>query len=118
MKDSRHLSALLMWQSLFLKNKAGDWRKEGFGVLGWFILERSNFCVFCGIGVDGKNPFFTPPTLRGGVLAAGDANEKDLAFKGEMSAGPSRDDDGAVGPTLDADVSVNERYQGLTESKW
>ena len=79
--------------------------------------ERSNFWVFCGIGVDGKNPFLTAPKVLGGVLAAGDANEKDLAFNGEMSAGPRNDADEVVGPTLDADVSVNVRYQGLTESK-
>lgn len=81
------------------------------------MLERSNFWVFWGIGVDGKNPFLTAPNVSGGVLAAGDAKEKDRAFKGEMRAGPSRVEEGAVGPTFDADVSVNVRYQGLRESK-
>lgn len=60
----------------------------------------------------------TVPKLPGGVLAAGDANEKDRAFKGEMRAGPTRVEDVPVGPTFDADVSVNVRYQGLSESRW
>lgn len=55
--------------------------------------------------------------LPRGVLAVGDANEKDLALADEMRAGPTTKD-GLVGPTLDADVSVKLRYQGLTESKW
>lgn len=58
---------------------------------------------------------------QGGVLATGDAKEKDLAFNGEMRDGPSRDGDGdgcVVGPTLDDDASVSVRYQGLSESKW
>lgn len=33
-----------------------------------------------------------------------------------MRAGPRGDGD--VGPTLEADVSVKVRYQGLSESKW
>lgn len=55
-------------------------------------------------------------TLPRGILAAGDANEKDLALTGEMRAGPNTG--GLVGPTLDADVSVKLRYHGFTESKW
>lgn len=31
-------------------------------------------------------------------------------------AGP--ENEGFVGPTFDADVSANERYQGLRESRW
>lgn len=54
--------------------------------------------------------------LAGGVLAAGDANEKDRALSGEISAGPK--EDGVVGPTFEADVSVKLRYQGFSESKW
>lgn len=53
-----------------------------------------------------------------GVLAAGDAKESDLALSGEIRAGPSREGDGLVGPTLEDDVSVNVRYHGFRESKW
>lgn len=36
-----------------------------------------------------------------------------------MRAGPWREEgEGAVGPTLDADVSVKVRHQGLRESRW
>lgn len=55
--------------------------------------------------------------LPRGVLATGEAKEKDLALRGEM-VGPDKLDEGFVGPTFDADVSVNERYQGFNESKW
>lgn len=51
-----------------------------------------------------------------GVLAAGEAKENDLAFRGEMRAGPRGE--GVVGPTLEDDVSVRLRYQGLRESIW
>lgn len=33
-------------------------------------------------------------------------------------AGPEKACEGFVGPTFDADVSVNDRYQGFKESKW
>lgn len=76
--------------------------------------------------MDGKEALGQLPR---GVLAAGDAKEKDRALRGEMSAGPSRDGLGLVlivGPTLDDDddeeeddeVSAKERYQGLRESRW
>lgn len=73
----------------------------------------------CGIGVDGNKLFLAslPPLMSPrGALAIGDAKEKDRALRGEMSAGPMGV--GVVGPTLDADVSVKLRYQGLRESKW
>jgi hypothetical protein len=76
----------------------------------------------CGNGVEGKSDFLVglvllpPLMLPRGVLAAGDANEKDRALSGEMRAGPSGE--GLVGPTLEADVSARLRYQGLSESKW
>jgi hypothetical protein len=54
--------------------------------------------------------------LPRGVLATGDAKEKDLALRGEMRAGPR--EERFVGPTFDADVSVKVRCQGLRESKW
>lgn len=54
--------------------------------------------------------------LPGGVLAAGDANEKDRALSGDISAGP-KEEGAVVGPTLEADVSVKLRYQGFSESK-
>lgn len=56
--------------------------------------------------------------LPRGVLAAGDAKEKERALRGDIRAGPSRDGEGVVGPTLDADVSVIVRYHGFSESKW
>lgn len=61
--------------------------------------------------MDGKKLFRTTVLmLSRGVLAAGDANENDLAL------GPTSE--AFAGPTLDADVSVKLRYQGFTESKW
>lgn len=61
--------------------------------------------------MDGKKLFRTTAGMvPRGVLAAGDANENDLAL------GPIRE--AFVGPTLEADVSVRLRYHGLTESKW
>lgn len=59
------------------------------------------------------------PPARG-VLAAGDAKEKERALRGEMRAGPRREGPGlVVGPTLEKDdVSLRERYQGLRESRW
>lgn len=66
--------------------------------------------------MDGKKLFLaTVWMLPRVVLAAGDANENDLALAEDMSAGPTRD--GLVGPTLEDDVSPKLRYQGLTESK-
>lgn len=70
--------------------------------------------VFCGIGVDGKKVFLTGLMLP---RAAGDANENDRALTGDMRAGPITDE-GVVGPTLGADVSVKVRCHGLRESKW
>lgn len=78
-----------------------------------------------GSGVEGKRLFLLgraePPPysemLPSGVLAPGEAKERDRAFSGEMRAGPSGDGP-LVGPTLEADVSVRLRYQGLSESKW
>ena len=52
-----------------------------------------------------------------GALSTGDAKERDRALSGEIRAGPRREGEGLVGPTLDDDVSVNVRCQGLTESK-
>lgn len=66
--------ALLTWQSL-LKNKADDCRNEGPGVLGWLIIDGSNFCVFCGNGVDGKKPFLIVRMFPCDDLAEGDAKE-------------------------------------------
>ena len=54
--------------------------------------------------------------LPRGVLAIGDAKEKDLALRGEIRAGPRVER--FAGPTFDADVSVKVRCQGLRESKW
>lgn len=113
-KESRDFSARLAWHSLRWKNMAGDWRNEGRGVRGCAILTGS--LVLWGSGVDGKSDFLGPPMPPGGVLAAGDAKEKDRAFSGDIRAGPSGD--GLVGPTLDDAVSVSVRYQGLSESKW
>jgi hypothetical protein len=76
----------------------------------------------CGNGVEGNRDFLVglvllpPYMLPGGVLAAGDANERDRALSGEMSAGPRGE--WPVGPTFEADVSAKLRYQGLSESKW
>ena len=92
----------------------GDWRKDGLGVRGWLALMDSLALLRCGRGVDG-NKLFLMLMLPRGVLAAGDANERDLALSREIRAG--RKGDGLVGPTLDADVSVKVRYQGLTESE-
>lgn len=124
MNDSRDLSALMLtWQSLLRKNMAGDWRNEGRGVRGWFILTDSLPVLRCGNGVDGKKLFLMGPKsllpplmLPRGALAAGDAKERDRALTGEMRAGPSGE--GLVGPTSVADVSVKERYHGFSESKW
>lgn len=54
--------------------------------------------------------------LPRGVLAAGDANERDRAFRGEIKAGPIIEGDGLIGPSLDSDVPVKVRYHGLSES--
>lgn len=103
---------------------AGDWRNEGRGVRGWFILIGSLPVVRCGNGVDGNRLFLVglkllpPLMLPRGVLAAGDANERERALSGEMRAGPTAIGEGLVGPTFDADVSVKVRYHGLSESKW
>ena len=93
---------------------AGDWRKDGRGVRGWLALMDSLPLLRCGRGVDG-NKLFLMLMLPRGVLAAGDANEKDLALSGEIRDGPKGE--GLVGPTLDDDVSVRLRCQGLRESK-
>lgn len=53
-----------------------------------------------------------------GVLVAGDAKERDRALRGDIRAGPTREREGLVGPTFEADVSVKLRYHGLSESKW
>lgn len=101
---------------------AGDWRNEGRGVRGWLILIGSLPVLRCGNGVDGNKLFLVslgllpPLMLPRGTLAAGDANESDRAFRGDVSAGPIGY--GLVGPTLDDDVSVKVRYHGLSESKW
>lgn len=79
--------------------------------------------LFGGSGVDGNRLFLVSLELKllpslnmpRGILAAGDANDRERALSGEMSAGPSGE--GLVGPTLEADVSVRLRYQGLSESK-
>ena len=81
------------------------------GVLGWWMLAGSTIWVFWGSGVDGKKP------LPCGALATGDAKEMDRALSGEIRAGPRMEGEGLVGPALDDDVSVNVRFQGLTESK-
>jgi hypothetical protein len=62
--------------------------------------------------VEGKRPFLEAGGPRG-VLATGEAKERDRALRGEISAG-----EGLVGPTLDADVSVRLKYHGLSESRW
>lgn len=121
MNDSRDLSVLMLtWQSLLRKNMAGDWRNEGRGVRGWLILIDSLPVLRCGNGVDGNKLFLIglklPLMLPRGVLADGDANERDRALSGEMRAGPIGE--GLVGPTFAADVSVKVRYHGLSESKW
>lgn len=81
------------------------------------IIDESIFCVFCGNGVDGKKPFLIVRRFPCDDLAEGDAKEWDLALRGEM-AGPNRASDEVLEPTLDPDVSVNERCQGLSESLW
>lgn len=97
---------------------AGDWRNDGRGVRGCAIFIGSLVLLFCGSGVDGNKLFLAslslPLMIPRGALAAGDAKEKDRALSGEISAGPN----GVVGPTLDDDVSVKVRCQGLSESKW
>ena len=93
---------------------AGDWRKDGRGVRGCLASMDSLALLRCGRGVDG-NKLFLMLMFPRGVLAAGDANERDLALRGEIRAGPRGE--GLVGPTLNDDVSVKVRYQGLRESK-
>ena len=74
------------------------------------MLAGSTIWVFSGSGVDGKKP------LPRGALATGDAKERDRALRGEIRADPRVEGEGLVVPTLDDDVSVNVRFQGLTES--
>ena len=78
----------------------------------------SSFWVFWGNGVDGKYPFLGPLMVPHGALATGDAKERERALRGEIRAEPRREGDMLVGPTLDADVSVNVRCHGLSEPKW
>ncbi|GFZ22048.1 Sec14p-like phosphatidylinositol transfer family protein [Actinidia rufa] len=100
------------------------WRRLSWGEMietrplnGGLIFDL--FWVFWGNGVDGKKPFFGPLMVPHGALVTGDAKEKDRALRGEIRAGPRREgDELQVGPTLDADVSVNVRCHGLRESKW
>lgn len=79
-------------------------------------MTGSKALLRCGKGVDG-NKLFLMLMFPRGVLEAGDAKERDRALSGEIRAGPSGEGL-AVGPTLDADVSlVKVRYHGLRESK-
>lgn len=95
---------------------AGDCSKaEGRGVRGWAILIGSLPLLRCGNGVDG-NKLFLPLIPVRAVLTAGDANESERAPSGETRAGSIGHR--LVGPTLDDEVSVKERYHGLRESKW